>query len=216
MACAGHGIPMNTIVIILIAGFSLLALVFGVLVYRSWRLRRFMGGLTYLLLSLVMVLSGLLALVISAGSVGYKALVREELAATVYITPLGIQQFRARIVCPDARDTAFAIAGDELYLDARILKWKPLVNVLGLHTAYCLDRVAGRYIDINDERTKVRTLYSLNGGIKPWDLFFLRTRYSFLAPILDAYYGSAAFVPVRDVKVIKILVTTSGLIARPE
>jgi hypothetical protein len=76
--------------------------------------------------------------------------------------------------------------------------------------------VAGRYVDINDERTKVRTLYSLHGWMKPWDLFFLRTRYSFLAPILDAYYGSAAFVPVRDVKVIKILVTTSGLITRPE
>jgi hypothetical protein len=163
-----------------------------------------------------MILSGLLALVISAGSIGYKALVREELAATVYITPLGIQQFQAKIVFPDALDTTFAIAGDELYVDARILKWKPLVNVLGLHTAYCLDRVAGRYVDINDEHTKVRTLYSLGGEMKPWDLFFLRTRYSFLAPILDAYYGSAAFVPVRDVKVIKILVTTSGLIARPE
>jgi hypothetical protein len=52
--------------------------------------------------------------------------------------------------------------------------------------------------------------------MKPWDLFFLRTRYSFLAPIIDAYYGSAAFVPVRNVKVVKIMVTTSGLIARPE
>jgi hypothetical protein len=207
---------MNTIVTILIAGISLLGLIFGFLVFRSWRHHRIMGGLTYLLMSLVMFLSALMALVISAGSIGYKALVREELAAIVYITPLGIQQFQARIVCPGASDTAFAIAGDELYVDARILKWKPLVNVLGLHTAYCLDRVAGRYVDINDEHTKVRTLYSLGGGMKPWDLFFLRTRYSFFAPILDAYYGSAAFVPVRDVKVIKILVTTSGLIARPE
>jgi hypothetical protein len=207
---------MNTIMIAIVAVLFFLGLIFGILVYRSWRHRRIMGGLSYLLLSLVMALSALLALVISAGSIGYKALVREDLAATVYIMPLGVQQFQARIVCPDTRDTAFAIAGDELYVDARILKWKPLVNVLGLHTAYCLDRVAGRYVDINDERTKVRTLYSLHGWMKPWDLFFLRTRYSFLAPILDAYYGSAAFVPVRDVKVIKILVTTSGLITRPE
>ena len=207
---------MNTIVIILIAGFCLLGLVFAYLFLRSWRLRRIMGGLSYLLMSLVMILSALLALVISAGSIGYKALVREELAAIVYITPLGIQQFQARIICAGACDTVFAIAGDELYVDARILKWKPLVNVLGLHTAYCLDRVAGRYVDINDEHTKVRTLYSLHGWMKPWDLFFLRTRFSFLAPILDAQYGSAAFVPVRDVRVVKIMVTTSGLIARPE
>lgn len=48
---------MNTIVIAIVAVLIFLALIFGILVYRSWRLRRFMGGLTYLLLSLVMVLS---------------------------------------------------------------------------------------------------------------------------------------------------------------
>jgi hypothetical protein len=207
---------MSTIIIFIAAAFALASLIFAVLIYRSWRLRRFMGAFTYLLLTLVMVLSALLALVISAGSIGYKALVREDLAASVFITPLGNQQFKAKVVCPDGLDTSFAIAGDELYVDARILKWKPLVNVLGLRTGYRLDRVAGRYTDINDERTKVRTLYSLHGDMRPWDLFLLRTRYSFLSPILDAYYGSAAFVPVRDVKVVKILVTTSGLIARPE
>ena len=101
-------------------------------------------------------------------------------------------------------------------MDARILKWKPIVNVLGLHTAYCLDRVSGRYSDIRDERTKVRSLYSLNGGMMPWDLFFLRVRYGFLSPVLDAQYGSAAFVPASDVKVVRILVTASGLIAKSE
>jgi hypothetical protein len=204
-------------VLLLVTGALLLVgFVFGLLVRRAWKNRRFMGCLTFLLLSLVATLSALLVLLVCAGTKGYKALIREELAATVYITPLGNQQFRARIVRPHAADTAFAIAGDELYMDARILKWKPIATVLGLHTAYCLDRVSGRYVDIRDEHTKVRTLYSLNNGTMPWDLFFLRIRYGFLSPILDAQYGSAAFVPVNDVKVVRILVTGSGLIARSE
>jgi hypothetical protein len=207
---------MSTVALSVIAVLAFLGLVFGFLVLNSWKNRRIMGGLTYLLLSLVMILSALLALAITAGTIGYKALVREELAATVYITPLGIQQFQAKIVRPGARDTAFAIAGDELYIDARILKWNPFVNILGLHTAYCLDRVAGRYRDIRDEKNKVRTVYSLYGEMKPWDIFLLRTRYSFLTPVLDAYYGSATFIPIRDMDVLRILVTTSGLIARPE
>jgi hypothetical protein len=157
-----------------------------------------------------------LVLLVSVGTKGYKALVREDLAATAYITPLGNQQFRATIVRPHTPDTTFTLAGDELYMDARILKWKPIVNVLGLHTAFCLDRIAGRYIDIRDENAKLHTLYSLSGGTMPWDLFFLRVRYGFLSPILDAHYGSAAFVPVNDVKVVRILVTASGLIARSE
>ena len=207
---------MSIVTLTAVAVLALFGLAFLFLAPQAFYKRRIMSGVTLILLSLVMVLSALVVLLVAAGLKGYRALVREDLAATVYITPLGAQQFRAKIVCPGARDTAFAIAGDELYVDARILKWKPFVNVLGQHTAYCLDRVAGRYTDINEERTKVRTLYSLGGVMKPWDLFFLRTRYSFLAPIIDAYYGSAAFVPVRDVTAVKIMVTTSGLIVRPE
>jgi len=207
---------VDFIVLLATSALLLAGIVFGLLVRRAWKNRRFMGCLTFLLLSIIAMLSALLVLLVSAGTKGYKALVREELAATAYITPLGNQQFRAKIVRPHAPDTAFAIAGDELYMDARILKWKPIVTVLGLHTAYCLDRVSGRYSDTRDERTKVRTLYSLNNGMRHWDLFFLRVRYGFLSPILDAQYGSAAFVPANDVKVVRILVTGSGLIARSE
>src|SRR6267378_2754935 len=35
----------------------------------------------------------------------------------------------------------YPISGDEIYVDARILKWHALANLLGLSTAYELDRV---------------------------------------------------------------------------
>lgn len=207
---------MNSVVLFVISGFLLAGIVFGLLIRRAWKNRRFMGSLSFILLFLVAMLSALLVFLVSAGTMGYKALIREDLAATAYVFPLGNQQFRVKIVRPGAADTEFALAGDELYMDARILKWRPIVNVLGLHTAFCLDRISGRYIDISDERTKVHTLYSLNRDVVPWDLFFLRVRYGFLSSVLDAQYGSAAFVPVGGVKVVRILVTGSGLIARSE
>lgn len=202
--------------LLVFAVMMVLGIIFGYCVSRAWKKRRILGSFTFLLMTLLMFMSALVVVLVAAGIKGYKALVREELAATVYLTPLGSQQFQARIVRPDARDTVFTIAGDELYIDARILKWKPVVNLLGLHTAYCLDRVAGRYGDIKDERAKVRTMYALDGGMKPWDIFFLRTRCNFLAPILDAQYGSATFAPVQGVRTVRIMVTTSGLMARAE
>lgn len=202
--------------ILIACGLILAALIFGLLVKQTWRTRQYLTGISLFLASLVLLLSGLLFILVSVGIHGYKALVREDLAATVYVTPLGVQQFQAKIVRPNTPDTTFAVAGDELYLDARILKWKPIVNVLGLHTAYSLDRITGRYIDLRDEKTKVRTVYALDGEPKPWDLFLLRTRYGFLSPILDVQYGSAAFVPFRDVHVVRIFVGTSGLIARSQ
>ena len=207
---------MNGLLLIVFAGMILCGVFFLYCVPRALKRRRIAGGFTFLLLALLMFMTALVVLLVSVGIKGYKALVREELAAVVYLTPLGSQQFQAKIVRPDARDTVFAIAGDELYIDARVLKWKPFINLLGLHTAYCLDRVAGRYLSMQDEKAKVRTMYSLGGEMKPWDLFFLRTRYKFLSPILDAQYGSATFAPVQDTRVVRIMVTTSGLIARAD
>ena len=43
------------------------------------------------------------------------------------------------------------MAGDQIYVDAHILKWTPAANLIGLHTAYELDRVAGRYDNIEQE-----------------------------------------------------------------
>ena len=67
-----------------------------------------------------------------------------------------------------------------------------MVNVLGLHTAYELDRIAGRYADVEQERAARRTVHTL--APDRWvDLFALRTRYAALAPLLDAEYGSGTF-----------------------
>ena len=147
------------------------------------------------------------------GIQGYRALTREEIAARISIVPLAPQRFEARVVLPDGRQQRFELAGDEVYVDAQILKWKPAVNFLGLHTAYQLDRIAGRYRDAAQERDAPRTVLPL-GQTKSWDLFELRNRYAFLAPLVDAEYGSATFVPANQPKEIEVRVSVSGLLVR--
>ena len=90
------------------------------------------------------------------------------------------------------------------------------MNVLGLHTDYELDRVSGRYADIEGERSMPRTVFSL-AERKPVDLFDLRRRWEVLAPFVDAEYGSATFVPARgEPSVWELRVSTSGLLIRPD
>lgn len=156
---------------------------------------------------------GALAGTIAVGTQGYRALTREDIAAHISVRTAGPQRFEAAFRFPDGRESPFALAGDEIYIDAHILKWKPFANVLGLHTAYELDRVAGRYQAIEQERSAVRTVYSL-GQEKRIDLFALRQRYSFLAPLLDAEYGSATFVPVTHPAELELRVSTTGLLIR--
>jgi hypothetical protein len=203
------GSPLSVAALVLGAAGTMLLLAGMVALVRLRPLRfalRTLAGL--LLLSLAGLAGGLFL-----GVQGYRALTREDVAATVSVRPTGPHSFAAVVRTPDGRQASYALAGDEIYVDARILKWKPVANVVGLHTAYELDRVAGRYRDIEQERSAPRTVYAL-GTDKPVDLFGLRRRYAFLAPLLDAEYGSATFVPVEQPAELELRVSTTGLLIR--
>jgi hypothetical protein len=129
------------------------------------------------------------------------------------VRPLAPQRFEATFQIPERPEMTFELAGDEIYVDARVLKWTPTANVFGLHTAYELDRVTGRYMDIDKERSMERTVYPL-GEAKPVDLFGLRRRYAVLAPFVDAEYGSGSFVPVTKPAEFEVRVSTTGLLIR--
>lgn len=177
-----------------------------------WRahLLRFAGRT---LLGLLLLALGALGGTIALGVQGYRAFTHEDIAARILVRPAGPQRFTATFRYLDGREATFELAGDEIYVDAHILKWKPLANLLGLHTAYELDRVAGRYHAINEERAGTRTVHSL-GRDRPVDLYGLRRRHEFLAPLLDAEYGSATFVPVTGPAEFELRVSTTGLLIR--
>ena len=165
------------------------------------------------LLGLVFLAVGAGAGVVALGTKGYRPFTHEEVAARLSVRPTGPQRFVATVHFPDGRTKAFDMAGDEVYVDAHILKWKPLVNMLGLHTGYQLDRIAGRYQAIEKERTAPRTIHPL--ADETWvSLFRLRQQFQWLDPLLDAQYGSATFTPVNRPGDFEVLVSTSGLLVR--
>ena len=174
---------------------------------------RLMGFAVRILAALLLVSLGGLAGAVGVGIQGYRALTREDLAATLLVRPIGSQRFEATVRFPDGRAASYTLAGDEVYVDAHILKWKPFANLLGLHTAYELCRLAGRYRDVEQERSAPRTVYSL-APTRPVDLFALRQRHAFLENLLDAEYGSGTFVPVEKPTELEVRVSTTGLLMR--
>lgn len=194
---------------LLVALVSLLAL------SRAVRRRRIAGGVIAGLAAVAAGLFTTLCLAIVVGTRGYRALTREEIAARVWTAPDTGRSFAAHVQFPDGEVRTFRLSGDELLIDAHILKWKPLVNILGLHTEYELDRISGRYVDLGEELSLPRTVYSLSQP-KPFDLFNLRRGSKLLAPLVDAEYGSATFVPApREIAAWELRVSISGLLIRP-
>ncbi|MEJ2665544.1 MAG: hypothetical protein P8Z81_00325 [Deinococcales bacterium] len=191
----------------------LLAVVFAALGVIGLRRRGRFGGVVHFLSSLLLLCLSALALAVAVGVHGYQALTREVTAATVDVTRLAPRSYRAQVTFPNGTTKSFRIEGDELYVDAHILKWKPIGTLLGLHTGYRLDRIEGRYASIENERTQPHTVYVLQPGGRI-DLFDLARRYTVLSPFVDARYGSGTFVPLNGGGRFVIRVSTSGLLVR--
>ena len=205
---------MPSMLIILAALFAALSILSLVAAFAALRRRRYLGGTIGLLLGLLSLSLGALFGTISGAVQGYRALVREEIAAVVQIQPAGPQVFNAHFRLADGTEQSFLLAGDEIEIEAHVLKWKPIVNIFGLHTTYALDRVSGRYAGLEDERSKPHTVFPLSAA-KPVDLFRLRRKYLLLSPLLDAEYGSGTFVAAKEPAEIEVRVSISGLLIRP-
>lgn len=194
---------------------ALLALAFGWIAVSALRKRRFLRSVTTLLSGLLALALAGLAVAVTVGVKGFRALTHEDIAARVRTTPIGPQRFRATVELPDGKSGQFEISGDALYVDAHILKWKPIVNLLGLHTGYELDRVGGRYNAVQDEQGKPHTIYPLRPE-RTIDVFgFVRRHPRILAPLVDAEYGSGTFVSAEQPGRFEVMVSTSGLLIRP-
>lgn len=189
-------------------------LVFFALGVYQLRRGRWLGSTVTMLIGALMLACAALAATLAVGTRGYQALTREVTAASVTVAPAGARRFTARMRFPDGTEREFQLAGDELYVDAHVLKWKPLANLLGLHTDYELARIAGRYADVDSERIAERTVFALSTP-KPVDLFTLRRRFPLLRPLVDAEYGSATFISVDRVARFDVRVSTTGLLIRP-
>jgi hypothetical protein len=211
---------MTGIVQIVMLACGVLALALMFVAVSAWRNRRRLSSFVGFLSAALFLTLAMLCGAITVGIRGYRALTQEVVAATIKTEPIvgTPQRFRATVTLADGSLHMFDLAGDAVYVDAHVLKWRPIGNFLGLQTVYELDRIAGRYQALGDEQTRERTVYSL-AAAKPFNAFDLARRYWVLRPFVDAEYGSATFIGATarggGGGTYEVRVSTTGLLVRP-
>lgn len=196
---------------IVIAAFG--ALLFVLACQRLFRGRFVAAGAT-MLMSVVMLVVAALMFVVAVNLQTYSRLTYERPIAQIVFEARGPQRYRATLTrIPGGDMQMLVLAGDEWQLDARILKWKGWANLIGLDAQYRLERVSGRYRDIEQEKHAERTVYGLSDNPGA-DLWTLSTEYPKWLPFIDAVYGSATYLPMADGARYEVALTQSGLIAR--
>jgi len=183
-------------------------------VRRIWRrapLRGSLQGMTGLLLLAL----GALVIAIAMNLYTYQILEQEQPVAKVRFEALGPQYYRVYLLPESGSSRVLELRGDQWQIDARVLKWTGLANLLGMKTAYRLERLSGRYRDVQQERQAVRTVYQLDNdkGVDLWELVRKSER---KLPWLDAVYGSAAYMPMVDKGLYQVTISSSGLVVRAD
>ena len=152
----------------------------------------------------------------------YQRLVYEQAVAEISFQQISKQRYRATINALDSNfQQSVELNGDEWQLDAQVLTWRGVANLLGLDSNYRLHRISGRYVDITEEQMQPRSVYSL---VKPlayieddnFDLWQFAHEYQSWLDWVDAVYGSAVFLPMTDGAKYKVAISRTGLIARPD
>jgi len=151
----------------------------------------------------------------------YQRLVFEQAIAEISFQQLSAQEYRADIKSLDSDlRQAVDLHGDEWQLDAQVLTWQGVATLFGLDANYRLHRIAGRYLDIDEEQQRPRSVYSLAKKAmlvddEKFDLWQFAHQHQDWMRWVDAAYGSAVFLPMTDGAKYSIAISRTGLIARP-
>lgn len=206
--------PYSTEILFAIAiVFSLIGLSYFIAALKALKQIKFVKSGFRLLLAVIFLPISLIAMIILTGIHGYNRLTHEELVASIQIIPISEQSFQAQMTYADGRQSHFVLEGDEIQIDANIIKWKPIANILGLHTHYELSRISGRYQQLSDARRKPISAYDL-GEQQLINLVSLRKQYDSFGYLLDAEYGSASFISANHPANYQLYVSTTGLLIR--
>jgi hypothetical protein len=145
---------------------------------------------------------------------GYGRLVDEQLVSQIEFSRSGPHQYTARLMIDGELDRLLELRGDEWQMDARVINWKPPATLLGLDPIYQLDRLSGRYADIDDELSAERTVHALSDEMT-LDVWRVARKFPLLMPGVDAYYGTATYLPMADGARFEVTLSRTALLARP-
>ncbi len=194
---------------------ALTGLLLAVISFSRLGQKRLLSAGIYSSFSCVLLVLAVALIALSMNLYTYHRISHEQDIAEIVFKKLGSQYYSATIYIEgEHRNAEYIIKGDEWQLDARIIKWDPPVYLAGLDSLYRLERISGRYRDVQEEKTENRTVYSLTEN-KGLDIWSITKKYPSWVPWIDAYYGSATYLPMDDGARFKITLSQTGLLARP-
>jgi len=178
---------------------------------RSAGIGRFLRGLFGLGFLLVAIALGALALALHS----YRSLHADVPVAQIALKQIAPQRFSATLTPEAGASRTVELQGDQWEVDARVVRWQLPARLAGVPPLYRLERISGRYVDIQKEREATRSLFDLTDAGQ-LDLWTLKRQFPQWLPFVDADFGSGAYLPMVDGGRFDLMLSPDGgLVAKP-
>ena len=195
-----------------------IALIAAYLAYKAVRLlwqNSWFVGFCRGIFGLALLALGTLVALTAYDVYSYKQVLQEQTVATINFDKIENQHYFAVLSDKDGKEQRVEIRGDQWQLDARIVKWQGYLSTFGIKPAFRLERLSGRYYDIEQETTAKRTAYTVHNSLYSVDIWRIFNSHPDWVPVIDAVYGSATYLPMKDGALFEISLSNTGLVARP-
>jgi len=153
-------------------------------------------------------------LLISASVYTYNVLTGETLIAELRFESRGPDRYVAYLRTGDLCDEQpLEVLGDQWRIDARFLKWYYWATLLGLDSQYRLERLEGRYRDVDAQNSRPTRAHDI-GRRTTLDVVGLAASLGPLNFLVDATYGSSTYEDIDPARIYLVYKSPTGIFTR--
>ena len=162
----------------------------------------------------LLLVAGIVTLLVVTNLYTFYRLTDESPIAELRFAETGPQEYQVTIRYGDfCNPEQYTLYGDQWRLDAQFLKWRPWANIFGFDSMYRIERLGGRYLDIEHENNKRNFGYQLYSGSLV-DLSAVLAKYNGRYSPVDTLYGSSVYTEMDPDHVYVVYRAQSGLLVR--
>jgi hypothetical protein len=105
----------------------------------------------------------------------------------------------------------YRVKGQQFVIEGHIIKWENFFVTLGMKPLYRVTRLTGRYISVDDEKGKERSIYEIAEETMMWRWLM---RYGEKIPGIDAVYGTSSFKDAMEYKKYTVYITHNAFVIK--
>ncbi len=128
--------------------------------------------------------------------------IKEDDSFVLKFIPLDGKESQARF---------YRVKGQQFVIEGHIIKWENFFVTVGMKPLYQVTRLTGRYVSINDEKEKERSVYEIEEETMLWRWLM---QYGEKIPGIDAVYGISSFKDAVENKELIVHITHNAFVIK--